>query len=58
MILYSIQVEVEVREKSIRKKWEVSTEVYIVFIFVYFHVILPYLVTTLLYYIHFSRFSS
>ena len=36
----------EVREKctSIRKTLEVYTEVYIVFIFVYFHVILPYLV--------------
>ena len=48
----------EVREKSIRKRLEVYTEVYIVFICVYFHVILPYLVTTLLDYIHFSRFSS
>ena len=38
----------EVREKSIRKRLEVYTEVYIVFIFVYFHVILPYLVSTLL----------
>jgi len=36
---------------SIRKKLEGYTEVYIVFIFVYFHVILPYLVTTLLDYI-------
>ena len=33
----------EVREKSIRKRLEVYTEVYIVFICVYFHVILPYL---------------
>ena len=33
------------------------TEVYIVFIFVYFHVILPYLVTTPLDYIYFSRTS-
>ena len=38
----------EVREKSIRKRLEVYTEVYIVFICVYFHVILPYLVSTLL----------
>ena len=35
--------DIEKREKSIRKKLEVYTEVYIVFIFVYFHVILPYL---------------
>ena len=33
---------------SIRKKVEGYTEVYIVFIFVYLHVILPYLVSTLL----------
>ena len=39
---------IEVREKCIRKKWKVYTEVYIVFIFVYLHVILPYLVSTLL----------
>ena len=44
--------------EGIRKKLEVYTEVYIVFIFVYFHVILPYLVTTLLDCIHFSRFST
>ena len=43
---------------SIREKLEVYTEVYIVFICVYFHVILPYLVTILLDYIHFSRFST
>ena len=34
----------EKREKCIRKKLEVYTEVYIVLIFVYLHVILPYLV--------------
>ena len=33
---------------SLRTKLEVYTEVYIVFICVYFHVILTYLVTTLL----------
>ena len=33
----------EVREKSIRKKLEVYTGEHIVFICVYFHVILPYL---------------
>jgi hypothetical protein len=35
---------IEKREKCIRKKLEVYTEVYIVHICVYFHVILPYLV--------------
>ena len=48
---------------TLRKTLEVYTEVYIVLlIFVYFHVILSYLVSTLLDYtylvVHFSRTSS
>ena len=40
--VYSVQYTKKI------KKLEVYTEVYIVFIFVYLHVILPYLVSTLL----------
>ena len=39
---------IEKREKCIRKKLEEYTEVYIVLILVYFQVILPYIVETLL----------
>ena len=42
----------------IRKKLDLYTEVYIVFIFVYFHVILPYLVSTLLDYILYTSPAS
>ena len=44
--------------EGIRKKLEVYTEVYIVFIFVHFHVILPYLVSTLLDYILYTSPAS